>query len=231
MLAAAARLLPTSELDRVGRLRREPDRNRALVGQLAVRALVAGRRSCDMREVVMPRSAAGRPELEGTGDVSIAHAGALVAVAYSEAGRVGIDVESVKDVTRVSPTTFLHPADLTAAQREPDPAVAFAALWSTHEAMIKLRGYRLAKPLTSQRLGWHARPDNAADTAPTTLTVTNGCTAVTRWLPEFGAVVTVAGSSEVAREQLISAALAYNRPIRWWQAVRAPTSAVSEVAV
>jgi 4'-phosphopantetheinyl transferase len=87
----------------------------------------------------------GRPRLPGTGlHVSISHSGATVAVAVSNAGEVGVDVQQVEDgsVQELSPLVLGESeAGHVAATRD------FFTYWTRKEALVKATGDGVTVPL------------------------------------------------------------------------------------
>ena len=88
----------------------------------------------------------GRPRLPGTGlDVSISHSGETVAVAVSNAGAVGVDVQQVADdaVGELSPLVLAEPeAGHVVVARD------FFTYWTRKEALVKATGDGVAVPLS-----------------------------------------------------------------------------------
>lgn len=78
----------------------------------------------------------GRPDLF----VSISHCRAAVAVAVSEKGRVGIDVECRRKVTPSLMERVCTPDELAAINEAADPTMQFLSFWTRKEAILKCRG-------------------------------------------------------------------------------------------
>ncbi|WP_051966786.1 4'-phosphopantetheinyl transferase family protein [Kitasatospora mediocidica] len=91
----------------------------------------------------------GRPTLPGTGlEVSISHAGDLVAVAVTAVGPVGIDVEHIDPELS---TADLLPHVLSEVEREAsavDTGFGFHRMWTRKEAVLKATGDGLRVPLS-----------------------------------------------------------------------------------
>jgi 4'-phosphopantetheinyl transferase len=87
----------------------------------------------------------GRPRLPGTGlHVSISHSGVTVAVAVSNAGEVGVDVQQVEE----GPVQELSPLVLAESEAA-HVAVArdFFTYWARKEALVKATGDGVTVPL------------------------------------------------------------------------------------
>jgi 4'-phosphopantetheinyl transferase len=87
----------------------------------------------------------GRPRLPGTGlHASISHSGATVAVAVSQAGEVGVDVQQVVDdsVQELSPLVLAE-----SEARHVAVARDFFTYWTRKEALVKATGDGVAVPL------------------------------------------------------------------------------------
>jgi len=87
--------------------------------------------------------ATGRPWLAGAAPgaaVSVSHSGEWVAAVVAAAGRVGVDVERVRDKAQRIARKFLAPDELAhAARHGPETAAAhFTLLWSAKETLYKL---------------------------------------------------------------------------------------------
>ena len=110
-----------------------------LTAQAAVRVVVD--RSCPTC-----RRHHGRPRLTGTSlDVSISHSGETVAVAVSNAGEVGVDVQQVGE----GPVHELSPLVLAESEvRHVADARDFFTYWTRKEALVKATGDGVAVPLS-----------------------------------------------------------------------------------
>jgi 4'-phosphopantetheinyl transferase len=87
----------------------------------------------------------GRPRLTGTSlDVSISHSGETVAVAVSNAGEVGVDVQQVGE----GPVHELSPLVLAESEvRHVADARDFFTYWTRKEALVKATGDGVTVPL------------------------------------------------------------------------------------
>lgn len=77
-----------------------------------------------------------RPDLH----ISLSHCRTAVAVAVSNSGPVGIDIESRR---RISDSLMQHvctPSELETIHASDDPTMAFLRLWTRKEAVLKCRG-------------------------------------------------------------------------------------------
>ena len=72
--------------------------------------------------------------------VSLSHCRTAVAVAVSEEGPVGIDVESRRKVSLSLMWRVCTPEEFDSVQRSDDPTMAFLRLWTRKEAVLKCRG-------------------------------------------------------------------------------------------
>jgi len=177
--AAWLALLSAAEADRIGRRRREEDRQRASAARALLRIAVAERLGCPAAEVefalrcVVCGGDHGKPvpvapETAAPVHASVSYAGSVVLVALASVP-VGLDVE------RVAATGFAGFDDvaLTAAERGelgdvvPDerPAVR-AALWAAKEAILKINGRGLSVPPATVHVGRLAVPGTVAVDAP-----------------------------------------------------------------
>ena len=113
---------------------------RALIHRLAQEVLPP-----DAPAFTVRNDATGRPHLVGGGQgavVSLSHSGAWVAAVLAQAGRVGVDVEMIRDKAQRLASKFLAPAEWEAAQQAPDASAHYTLLWSAKETLYKLAAQR-----------------------------------------------------------------------------------------
>ena len=147
-----ADLLSDGERARRGGLWDAGQRAQFTVAAALLRLVVAPLTAQPADRVVVDRSCPscgrdhGRPRLPGTGlDASISHSGATVAVAVSNAGAVGVDVQQVADdaVGELSPLVLAEPeAGHVVVARD------FFTYWTRKEALVKATGDGVAVPLS-----------------------------------------------------------------------------------
>jgi 4'-phosphopantetheinyl transferase len=94
---------------------------------------------------------AGKPSLEGTGvpSFNLSHTGDTAALAVSAVGDVGVDIETVRDITMDVARRFFSDAEVAALEAlSPDLRVAaFYRCWTRKEAVVKALGDGMSFPL------------------------------------------------------------------------------------
>ncbi|WP_175543541.1 4'-phosphopantetheinyl transferase family protein [Micromonospora pattaloongensis] len=154
-------LLDDVERQRISALRRSADRARSLLGAAVLRLVVERHTGVPASRVTVHRACNrcggphGRPRVPGTGlHVSVSHSGDWVAVALTEAGEVGVDVEREApiDVDELR-STVLAPGEAVRGVRD------FLVCWTRKEAILKATGDGLMVPMTQVSVG-------APDTPP-----------------------------------------------------------------
>jgi 4'-phosphopantetheinyl transferase len=144
-------LLNPVEAGRVASLRQPKDRARSTIGAAVLRLAAGAHRGVPASGVVVDRTCRrcerphGRPTLPGTGlHASVSHAGEWVAVALSDAGPVGVDVEAVSDVDiDALASSVLGPAEAGAVNAARD----FFVYWTRKESVMKATGDGLTAPM------------------------------------------------------------------------------------
>jgi 4'-phosphopantetheinyl transferase len=145
-------LLDAGETRRRARFRLDADRDRFTLGTVLLRALVAQRTNVDFAAATIDRTCDscgephGRPRLAHPGlEASISHAGDVVAVALTDAGPVGVDIEVVPTGEYESLiASVCTPAEQEFVRGPRD----FYAYWTRKEAVLKATGEGLRRPMT-----------------------------------------------------------------------------------
>lgn len=141
-LDSLVRRLPPVERSRVDTLLRREDRLASALGWVLMQDLTAG------RGAALRRGPDGRPRTDPPLDVSMSHSGGWVAAALSEAGRVGIDLETVRAVPPSLLRRCLSPPELSWVDEVPAGAARhhrFFRLWTAKEAFLKATGVGLGQ--------------------------------------------------------------------------------------
>jgi 4'-phosphopantetheinyl transferase len=133
----------------------------------ALRCVLARELGRPAAAIVLVETASGRPCLvDGAASFSVAHSGDLALLAVARSGRLGVDVEVVRDVPAALSLAreVLGGAVAERLERLP-PAMrsrAFLAAWTAHEARVKADGHGLGRaPGVAASLpphGLHVRP-------------------------------------------------------------------------
>ena len=121
-----------------------------LGGRVLIHRLAAEILALPPPDLVVRNDATGRPWLAGSVDslaVSLSHSGTWVAAVLAQHGRVGVDIEIVRDKAQRLASKFLAPKEWAAAQAatqtNPEMATAhYSLLWSAKETLYKLAGQR-----------------------------------------------------------------------------------------
>ncbi len=116
-----------------------------LAGRVLVHELCRELGGDALTEVLMQNDATGRPWLAGSGPgcaVSLSHSGTWVAAVVSQDGRVGVDIEIIRDKARRLAAKFLAAPEWAAAQAAPDGPAHYTLLWSAKETLYKLAAQR-----------------------------------------------------------------------------------------
>lgn len=134
--------LPSSERHRVQQLRRWEDRQDSAIGWDLIRHLAA------RHGVAVRRAASGRPVADLPVDVSLSHGAGWVAAVLHVGGRVGVDVEGVRQVPPSLSRRCLAPPELSWLDAAADLTARgdrFLRLWTAKEAYLKATGTGLSR--------------------------------------------------------------------------------------
>lgn len=141
---------------RCRQLRRRQDRVRFALAGVLLRVVVGVEIGIPPAKVVIDRSCElcgqphGRPRLPGTGlHASISHSAEYVAVAMTEAGPVGIDIEKILEVDY---EPLLSSVCAPSERRHLRGSREFYTYWTRKESALKATGDGLSLPMTDIRV-------------------------------------------------------------------------------
>ncbi|RED45824.1 4'-phosphopantetheinyl transferase family protein [Aestuariispira insulae] len=141
-------LLP-EEQDRRDRYRFDRDRNAYAHGRLLVRWLLMG--DGETRSFSVGEN--GKPFLPGSAEFNISHGAGLVAVLFSRAGAVGVDVEALAKMKRHENLHDMvcHPNERQWIEEQgaDKGREAFLKCWTRKEALLKATGQGILNDLPS----------------------------------------------------------------------------------
>ncbi|WP_162907743.1 4'-phosphopantetheinyl transferase family protein [Allorhizocola rhizosphaerae] len=144
-------LLTPGERERADAYRRREDRDRFVAANALLRLAVEqwlGHRPEIDRACIDCGKPHGKPRVVGAGlHASVSHSGDLIAVALSEQGELGVDVEMVSD----KDLKLLLRYVFSAKELEvlPDPLAVFYRAWTRKESLLKATGAGLRTPMSS----------------------------------------------------------------------------------
>jgi 4'-phosphopantetheinyl transferase len=170
-------LLDPIETGRRAQLREVGDRDRYGLAAALLRTVVGRRTAVDPGKVVVDRTCEicggphGRPRLAKPGlETSISHSADLVAVALTNAGPVGVDVEVVAERGWEPLVPLVCTPDEASSVHT---SVDFFTCWTRKEAILKATGEGLRRPMTELTIG-------GPQAAPALLDLANGPTPACR---------------------------------------------------
>lgn len=100
-----------------------------------------------------------RPYLDFNIDFNVSHSGNAVICAFSDEGKIGIDIEQVRELEVESLFSFFHPDERVRLRLAKNPLLLFYELWTRKESIIKADGQGLNIPLYRIRID----PDGKAE--------------------------------------------------------------------
>lgn len=148
--AAAWELLTPDEVARAERYHHAKDRRLFVFARALIRAALARQTGQDPADLVLTRSAQGKPFIEGFGadlHFNLSYRGAHIALALS-ARPVGVDIERLPlavDPVQVASRFFSMDERAYVFSDARDVERRFARIWTRQEAVLKLLGHGLAR--------------------------------------------------------------------------------------
>lgn len=135
------------ELDRAARFLHEADRNRHIIGRALTRLALAQLMKTTPASIRFQTSEFGKPRLAHGPSFNLSHSGNAIVLALAPGGRLGVDVEAVRDLRDLlglARTSFAYDELCTVATMPLERRVRpFFRTWARKEAMLKALGLGL----------------------------------------------------------------------------------------
>ena len=139
--------MPVELQQRILRYVRWQDRQAGLLGKLL---LAAGLNAYGYPPDCLGQltyTAYGKPRLDPKIDFNLSHSGNYVIGAFSADGRVGIDIERIRELALADFSRYMTPAEWEQIRAASDPYDQFFAYWTKKESVMKADGRGLSIPL------------------------------------------------------------------------------------
>jgi 4'-phosphopantetheinyl transferase len=178
------RMLSPAERDRAGKFHFPRDRHRFISGRGLLRAALSAYLETAPGELQFIYGPAGKPALAGPQSsalhFNLSHSGALLVLAVTRAGPVGIDVEHVRPLSEaetIADRFFSSDESAKWKRLPPDQkTAAFFNLWTRKEACLKALGHGLSDDLIRQ-----TEVSFAPGEAPRVLALSGNAPAAASW--------------------------------------------------
>jgi 4'-phosphopantetheinyl transferase len=142
---------------RINRYRRWEDQQARLFGMLLVLEGLKGLGCYCAGLNDLSTDKFGRPFINGQIDFNISHSCEYVVCAFTDSGRVGIDLERIRPLDLSEMDRYLTAKELEDIRRASDASRELYRLWTRKESILKADGRGLAVNLREIRLeGWQA---------------------------------------------------------------------------
>ncbi len=147
--------LSVDESQRAARFHFAGDKNRYIVAHGALRGILARYLCCEPHQLSFSRGKYGKPALiSGEGmEFNLSHSGDYALIAVARGGRVGIDIERMRENTEWERMAHRYFSECEVSELMSLPPehriVAFFNCWTRKEAYIKAHGLGLSLPLDS----------------------------------------------------------------------------------
>lgn len=137
--------------ERTDRMRRKQDKMATITGEGMIRFLLAGKTGEKPEDIVMQRTADGKPYSPGNPPFSISHSAGVIAVCLAER-EVGLDIEKLREAPFRTMRRFCTPEEqayILSAGSEEEKRRRFFTVWTLKEAYCKCTGEGLSGGLQS----------------------------------------------------------------------------------
>jgi 4'-phosphopantetheinyl transferase len=144
--------MPHTIQQRINRYRRWEDKQARLFGKLLILEGVSGFGNSGAGLNDLSFDSFGRPFINGQIDFNLSHSDEYVACAFTDAGRVGIDLERIRPIDLSELNQYLTAQEWENIRRASDSSQEFYRLWTSKESILKADGRGLAVDLREIRI-------------------------------------------------------------------------------
>jgi 4'-phosphopantetheinyl transferase len=146
--------LSADESERAERFHFPADRNRYIAAHGGLRDILSRYLRCEPNQLSFSMNSYGKPALQDHKlEFNLAHSGELALVAVSGDGKVGVDVEGIRQgiSSHVIARQYFSKSEVAELEDLPleERVAAFFTCWTRKEAYIKAQGLGLSLPLES----------------------------------------------------------------------------------
>jgi len=140
--------MPAFIAEKIKRYRRWEDRQSGLIGKLLLKEALARHgygSDCLSR---LQTGSYGRPRVSGSVDFNISHSGEFVVCAITAVGRVGVDIERIRDMDISRFHRYFFQESWQEISASVNDLRCFFDHWTMRESVMKADGRGLSVPLT-----------------------------------------------------------------------------------
>jgi len=139
-------MLPSVFKNKILKRRRWKDAQALLLGKLLLKHILLTHESqYTLNDVRLGDT--GRPYINDSFDFNITHSGSYVVCAYSNEGKIGVDLEIIETIDVSNFKNIFEETELEQIESSEDRQASFYDLWTIKEAAIKADGRGLIMPL------------------------------------------------------------------------------------
>jgi len=159
------------------RYRRWQDRQAGLLGKLLLRQLLINNGHDPGLLSTYRTDQYGRPSIDFAGDFNISHSEGKVITAITDASRIGIDIERIKDIVPQEFSRVFTNEEAQFIRNGAKDHLRFYEIWTKKEAAMKAdgRGFHLDPSMINTLSGNIRIGDNIWETAPLSVSDQHTC--------------------------------------------------------
>ena len=143
--------LPIAFRDKITKFHNWKDSQASLFGKLLLKHILAMYESqYTLNDILL--TANGRPYISNSFDFNITHSGSYVICAYSNEGRIGVDIEAIKPIDLSHFESIFTQDEFNQILASTNKQLSFYNFWTIKEAAIKADGRGLMIPLRNVKI-------------------------------------------------------------------------------